>query len=397
MPAEFTAGPQALGYLYQIRYALLLLISAGREDPECEISIENLDDVAFHRRGEPSELLQFKHHIRSQGSLGDTSTDLWRTLRVWSAGLLNDAYRADKVVFTLVTTSQAPDGSAASKLRPEAVFRDTPGALRILSEVASQHGSQANQPAYSAFRQLSQDRQHALLKAVRVLDGASGIVDLRAHICSELRYSVREDHLALLVERLEGWWADLVVRHLSGTRGTIITHRELDLKLSDIRDQFLDDNLPIDFPRPLEMDETEVSQDERAFVRQLELVRVNPNRIRKAIGDFFRASQQRSRWVRDCLVLPDDLELYEENLVDEWGRGYEAMREVCPAGTTEHKKQEHGRDLFNRTDSSNIRLRPRCTEPFVCRGSYHMLANQLRVGWHRDYLERLSHLAKEEA
>jgi hypothetical protein len=51
---DFSAAPSALGYLFQVRYALVLLLRA--DEPETLISIEKLDDVAFEQNGEPEQL-----------------------------------------------------------------------------------------------------------------------------------------------------------------------------------------------------------------------------------------------------------------------------------------------------------------------------------------------------
>jgi hypothetical protein len=45
--SPFDASPSALGYLYQCRYALLLALQKD-DDPNLCLSIEKLDDVAFH-------------------------------------------------------------------------------------------------------------------------------------------------------------------------------------------------------------------------------------------------------------------------------------------------------------------------------------------------------------
>jgi hypothetical protein len=59
----------------------------------------------------------------------------------------------------------------------------------------------------------------------------------------------------------------------------------------------------------------------------------------------------------------------------------------------EEQKRREGRSLFNWVDTqANIYIRRRCTEPYVMRGSYHILANDLRVGWHVDFINRLQHL-----
>ena len=74
------ASEQMIGYLYQVRYALALLLANDNSD--FQISIEKFDDVAFSKNDVPKQLIQLKHHVRKQGSLTDGSTDLWRTLKV---------------------------------------------------------------------------------------------------------------------------------------------------------------------------------------------------------------------------------------------------------------------------------------------------------------------------
>ena len=79
--SDHQASEQMLGYLYQVRYALALLLS--NDNLDCQISIEKFDDVAFGEDDIPIQRIQLKHHVQHKGSLTDTSTDMWRTLKVW--------------------------------------------------------------------------------------------------------------------------------------------------------------------------------------------------------------------------------------------------------------------------------------------------------------------------
>ena len=55
------ASEQMIGYLYQVRYALSLLLASDNLDSQ--ISIEKFDDVAFSEDDIPVECIQLKHHI----------------------------------------------------------------------------------------------------------------------------------------------------------------------------------------------------------------------------------------------------------------------------------------------------------------------------------------------
>lgn len=86
----FSAAPQALGYLYQARTALTLLLQAP---DEARIKIEALDDIELKDvlASGSLALAQLKHHT-SPTTLTDVSPDLWKSLRVW-AEQLNESCR----------------------------------------------------------------------------------------------------------------------------------------------------------------------------------------------------------------------------------------------------------------------------------------------------------------
>jgi len=77
------AAASAMGYLFQCRYALLEGLRAAPDTPQLLISIEKFDDVAFEANGEPTALIQTKHHVDQAGDLTDASVDLWKTIAVW--------------------------------------------------------------------------------------------------------------------------------------------------------------------------------------------------------------------------------------------------------------------------------------------------------------------------
>ena len=395
MPGQFSANASALGYFYQARYALLLLLTA---DSEAELSIERFDDIAFERNGTPIELLQAKHHISNTGSLTNASTDLWKTLRVWSTAIADDQFDPSITLLTLMTTGTAPEGSAASKLRPiSSRQRDTMAALRTLRETAQTSTNVTNKPGYDAFLALSEPTQKILLDSTQVLDASPNIIDARELILNKLRISARPQFLELVFERIEGWWLNKVVQHLSFGSTLPIRFNDLLLKINDIQEEFLTDNLPIDFLDAIAPEENAFSKEERIFIQQLRLVMVSEPRIRRAINDYYKAFEQRSKWAREDLLGIGELDKYEDRLIDEWSRLHEIMREECSVDPTEAELQMQGRHLFNEIDMKLERpIRPRCTEQYVMRGSYHMLANKRKVGWHALFLNRLNELMTDE-
>ncbi len=128
---DFSAQESGLGYLYQARYALWLLLDGPEER---DLVLETLDDIVLGRDGAPRDLLQTKHNT-VPARLTDSSPQLWKTLRVWSTHVKAGLIRLPPTTLTLITTAEAPADSIAAALRPGRE-RDSTGAANRLAEVA---------------------------------------------------------------------------------------------------------------------------------------------------------------------------------------------------------------------------------------------------------------------
>jgi hypothetical protein len=266
MSSAFSAGDSALGYLFQARYALYLGLTTPEE---WGLSIEQLDDIAFEKAGAPLELLQLKHHT-TPISLSDTSKDLWKTLRVWSQAVQTGSIVLPGTVLTIITTTKAPVDSIAAQLRPTNTPRDPRAIADKLVQIAVDSQNQELAPAFKDFLSLSSAERENLIKAIQVLDLSPKIEDTKDLIKKRL-IGIHREHKDSVYERVEGWWFDQVVKHLSGRSGQVIANREIQEKIADIADQFKPDALPQDFldiepPVP-----PDPGNDDRLFVLQLSL------------------------------------------------------------------------------------------------------------------------------
>lgn len=76
MSSTFSANEPSLGYLYQVRYGLMLIVSEQNQD--AKLLIEQIDDISIET---PTlmEVYQTKLHINSVANLTNASTDLCKT------------------------------------------------------------------------------------------------------------------------------------------------------------------------------------------------------------------------------------------------------------------------------------------------------------------------------
>lgn len=396
MTSQFSASEHLIGYLYQIRYALFILLRKIRDEPSLELSIEQLDDVAFEREGEPIELLQLKHHISKRASLTNSSTDLWKTIRIWSTQIAETQSSSDQVILTLITTSNASDSTTPSKLRRDDK-RNEQEALNELVRIANISSSQTNKPAYDAFLSLSDGQRKLLVSRIYVIDDSPNIRDVENKIIQEIRLLSRFPES--LKSRLEGWWFKRVIDHLMSSDRNTIKGAELQRKIYDLQDELRKDSLPNDFPEIIEIEEEELSENELVFVHQLRLIVLGQTRLRIAIGDYYRAFQQRTKWLNEGLLFPNELERYESYLAGEWRRQFEIMKEdMGDALPNQERMAELGKNLFKWIETNNFTpIRPSYIDSYLSRGSYHILANRLKVGWHPEFVERLGHLIEQAA
>ncbi|MET4312761.1 hypothetical protein ABIC01_005772 [Bradyrhizobium sp. RT4b] len=389
---HFTAAASAVGYLYQARLALLLCIPHVNSGAEVEVSIERLDDISFEKDGTAFELLQTKHHIDRVASLSNASPDLWKTLRIWAAAAKDDPSLPSRAKLALVTTAAASTESAAALLRPPGAYptgakRNPKSANEILTEVAQTSANEALAPAFAAFLALTEPMRSALLSAVEVLDNQPLIADLDDELEHALRLVAPAGKAAAAREALEGWWWPRVCAALVKSPSEPIPIGLVEAKLDDIRDALKRDALVADFEHA-EPGEAEYAEyDGFRFVHQLHVIGLGGNRLRFAKRDFYRAFAQRSKWTREHVVLDDEVEQFEQRLVEEWQPRFEAMCDVH-SGTppVEPTLKQDGQALYQWVENDARFPFRSLTARFLNVGSYHILANNLRVGWHRDYV-----------
>lgn len=385
------ASEQMIGYLYQVRFALALLLDD--DNPNSQISIEKFDDIAFSQDGEPRQLIQLKHHVQKHGNLSDSSTDLWRTLKVWIDTIKKSPEILNEAKFLIITTAIAPDNTASSYLKDNEI-RDANIAYQKLKVVSDKSENKEHKKYYDAFSGMEESIMKKLLSQTYIIDKASKITDVEKTFRKQIRYSCVPKYEDPICQRLEGWWYKKAIEALCSDKPIFVTQSQVRTLIVSISQEYTDENLPIDIFDIEDFQEGDLGTDEKVFYEQLKLISIGNRRMQMALRDYYRAFRQRANWIRNDLLYINELEKYEERLIDEWEHSFAAMEDDLAqcVGVTENEKIKEGRKLFSDIEKRDIRIRPKCQEAFVMRGSYHILANQLRVGWHKDFYERLRQL-----
>lgn len=387
--SKYSAISSALGYLYQIRLALFESLRKIKEEEPFNVSIETLDDIEFETSNDNRELVQAKHKQNSEINLTDASTDLWKTIRIWCEGYKAGILSQNDIYF-LVTTESASLGSAAFYLR-DSDDRNIESAVERLRSTAFTSNSESNKNAYEAFKALTPPELKCLFTNVYVLDNAPTINDLSALIKKELFHLAEYKFLDSVIQRLEGWWVHRILKQLLLKNKPILSE-EIIAETNRLREQFRSDNLPVDDDIILsEVDAT--GYQDSTFVKQLELIGINKKRISFAIRDYYRAFTQRSRWIRESLLYVGELDRYEMRLIEEWEIIFEQTYDGLPNDTGEEERKLYAQQIYQWIESNiHAQIRDGVNHPSLPKGTYQILADKLRVGWHLHYKERLEQL-----
>ena len=385
---KFSAPEQSLGYHYQIRYSLYLLLRE-RERTEVYVTLEKLDDVEIGDV-DRQDLYQTKFHQKGVANLSDKSVDLWKTIRVWSESIKSETIDLENTLFVLVTTANtSPNSIAFEFTKGKLDFKATQEIVKTLDDISLDSSNKSLEASFNAYNELSSNQKRKLVERIFIKDDSLNFSDLKDKIRKELEFFLRPNQSESAFNDLQGWWYEQCIQHLESQREKI-SYAELNEKIIEINYKFVDDNLPIDeIIRDAQPNKDEY--DTRVFVSQLRLVNVGKNSIVVAIRDYYRASEQRSKWLREKLLNPQEEIRYEKELKDDWKTKF-ALLEDEYEELDENLCTERCRDFYTAyyvKSHPQIFIRPRVQESFIIRGSCQMLADKKEIGWRPNYLELL--------
>jgi hypothetical protein len=392
---KYSAGEQGLGYIYQARLALLHLLQLPEDTA---VFLEKDDDLDFIGGTGGKSLASLKHKALGD-KLSDLSTDFWKSVNIWLVRYKRDGRAASNLRFFLFTTGSVSADSFLVRLLPDqpVASADATTVAAMADAALVKSKSKVIGPIAKAFNELSDTEKQDFLERILILDGSPRIDDIPATIRDKHLRTVRREYRDFVFERLEGWWTDAVIKQLTGASTEGIFGYEVSDKLSSIAEEYKSDNLPISFRGKVPAEEIDIEIDPRLFVAQLRAIGISSNRIRSAILDYYRAFEQRSAWARESLLVSGEVEEYEDRLADEWSRYRDVAFEKLKDDSAEDALREAGERLYNWAEFEtgkieSLRIRARVNEPYVLRGSFHILADatpEPKVHWHPRFLGRL--------
>jgi hypothetical protein len=319
--SPYSAAEQGLGYIYQARFALLKILELPEDS---SLLLEKEDDVDFDDAAGRKSLMSLKHKAVGD-TLTDLATDFWKSVRIWLAHYKANGRIGCDARFMLFTTGAVSADSILNKFKDE----DADGEARAQAVLGPLAKSKST--LVVALRKeldtLAAAELADFYARITIADATLRITEIPSTVINQHLRTIRRESRQFLFERLEGWWMDQAIQLLAGERTVAISGIEVSDKLSAMAEEYRNDNLPITF-RQHRPDHMDVANDPRLFVEQLRALELTTTRLQAAIIDYYRAFEQRSSWARENLLVSNEIEEYEDRLVDEWTRYKEVVFET---------------------------------------------------------------------
>jgi hypothetical protein len=388
-PFDSSAVASMLGYFYQVRYALYLMLSYINEGNFAkQIKIEGLDDIEVTQEKDILQLLQTKH-LTGNKELTNSSKHFWKTIRIWSDHISNGKINPADTTLVFVINAKPSEESFIKLLSDyNKNIEDVIDRMNhFISDSKTTDSVLKN--CYEKFNILKNEQKIGLISSIKVLALQPNIKYLLENNISKLLIPVvhNNSHLKNFSDDLDSWWFSRVVKQLSDDKDKPILTTEVHQKVQRLRDRYKEDAIPVDFSDGERLDDANNISDEEQFIVQLKTIGLTI--FSRAKQNYRKAYRQRSIWLENGRFFDTDLEKYEKQLIGEFEEEYENNSINT---TDEEKMQEIGRKIYDSLTNKSIPIHNSVQENYIMRGSYHILADIKpipKVYWHPKFLEYL--------
>lgn len=394
--SSFSAIAPAIGYYYQALYALIVLLDG---DDDLIVSVETSDDVVASSKNAYS-LHQLKYSGKKENKISIKSDGLWSTIRIWSKHLRNN--KTDIFSFHFVTTA---DLGSDNQLEPlTSTGSDRTSLIAALESeanrvIAARKKCTSGKIPYAKrhkgceeYLSLSPKERKHLIDNIELCPKSFTPSNIEHQVESRLTL-VPPIKRNMIAKRIIEWWDTQVFKSLTKERSVTLSKLELQTKqfslIQDISDGVLIDDFSSKYPADI------LAESSEMMVKQIELVHGTKTEISRAARDKWRAWNQRSRWIDDDISIAKELTEYDSVLIEEWDDRHSNIMETS-VGITEKIKDGHNllKWTYEDAPTSVQPIRHTWESPFLVRGIYQILSDELKVGWHPDYKEMIKNNKK---
>jgi len=378
-----SARGASAGFDYQFERALYWL---SQSPAGATIGIETDDDVVVRSKN-ASLLEQDKHSIRKGAEpFGDRSKDLWNTLAIWLDGVEAGHVAFDTTWFLMVTNKVLSE-CIAKQIDNAKSEGDISACITALEKAGKKPPRNISDLVKRVLRAESRETLQGLIARVELADASNATAgpELRRKTVAELQLPEwclsSADSIA---DELLGWLHRTALASWQQNQPAWVRRDHFVNQLYAIIDRRKRQMVRERAEHLIPVADDKVGHEKgRPFVKQLYLVTNDDTVVETSIREFIRCNIEKIRLSREGNVTDEDWKTFERTLLSRWDKIRSRVIRM-KRGTAE---EDIGFEIFTETtDDYRERLAGTETEQvYLTSGTYHRLADLLRVGWHPRY------------
>jgi hypothetical protein len=391
--SKHSAAPTCAGYVYQLERALYWL---AQSPAGTAVGIETLDDVAV-LQPDSKVLEQDKHSLDEEAQpFDDRSPGLWKTLSIWIEALCTGEVKASSTRFLMVTNITIDDG-LVRHIGNAKSDKEIDDCVAALKKAVADPPDGIKRYLAIVFKPERNGALRELIRQCEFVDGAQSTNggELRSNTISHLQIpewcisqgdSIANELLGWMEQSAMSAWRrkepawikrDLFVNQFSA----ILDRRRREVKRE--RAEHL-----------IEVTEDGIgSQKGSTFVKQLHLITDDEYLVDNAIREFIRCNIEKSRLSEEGNITDEDWITFERTLHTRWDKIQRRLIRMQKG----QSEQDLGFEIFSETTESHRELLAGIVtdQIYLTSGTYHRLANMIKLGWHPRYAELIDEPTKQ--
>ncbi|WP_150109482.1 ABC-three component system protein [Syntrophobacter fumaroxidans] len=381
------APGQYLGYSLQTTRLLARLLDALSEHT---ISLEVFEDVGAEREDGTRTAEQVKSAIFSN-PVSDRAEGLWKTFANWIDAVTAGALELDKTYFEIYVSKVVPAGiakqfsDAATLEEAVSAFQEAKAILGISKKGSEplRGISDTLRPYLAKVFEADESVISRIIFRFKLVFGSGSPVSDLAPLLK--RTFVPDDMVDDAIRYSLGWVKEKTDKLLEkGVPANILVE---EFRKDMISFERAHDNRTILTSYAQEPSRSEIERDlkVRQYVRQLEIIEASYGQKIMAVKDYLLSSADRTLWSAKGLVHRTSFDKFESKLVRTW----ENLKQQTEIALKDKSAVERGKYLYSDCGNQEVKLEGLEVPPHFTPGSFHALADDLKVGWHPEYEKNL--------
>jgi hypothetical protein len=382
------AGANA-GFDYQFERALhwLSVSPAG-----FVVGVETDDDVAILGQDGSRILEQAKHSV-SDGSFpfSNRSEGLWNTLAIWIEAADSGHVSIPSTRFIMTTNKPLTTKCIAHQISAAKEDADISACIKALELAAKDPSQTISSSTERVLRPSSRNNLHQMIRQCELVDASasSAGAESRAKIIAQLQLPKWcASHADSIVDELLGWlhkvalttWREQKPFWVSRDNFVNQMHEIINRRTRELTRERAENLIPVSAEK--------VGKEKGSlFVKQIYLITDDDIMVETAIREYIRCNIEKLRLSEEGSITDEDWIAFETALQSRW----EKLRSRILRMSSEKPVKDVGFEVFTETteDHREKLAGSETGQVYLTSGTYHHLANLIKVGWHPKFKELL--------